>query len=185
MVITVEAEHTGITVAADDTDVILLKHYYVVLKQSLLVIMESPTFAKLPKIIKISRRMTDDAACKDGATADDTLTDDVTYEDGRQSERQPLRPTTVQKQRKQSSPLWIRSLLSSCIRHNVDYIHYNMGYAHSNVDYYNLDNKYVQEEFPPVRYGVRQPSSHGAGIEPRSPTLEARVSTTALTGQPH
>ena len=43
MVDAVEAEHTGISVVADDTDVfVLLLHYYVVLKLSLLVIMESP-----------------------------------------------------------------------------------------------------------------------------------------------
>ena len=42
MVDAVEAEHTGIFVVADDTNVfVLLLHYYVVLKLSLLVIIES------------------------------------------------------------------------------------------------------------------------------------------------
>ena len=41
MVDAVEAEHTGMYVAADDTDVsVLLKHYYLVRKISLLFIME-------------------------------------------------------------------------------------------------------------------------------------------------
>ncbi|KAH3831923.1 hypothetical protein DPMN_105195 [Dreissena polymorpha] len=43
MVDAVQAEHTGISVVADDTDVlVLLIHYYVVLKLTLLVIMEQP-----------------------------------------------------------------------------------------------------------------------------------------------
>ncbi|KAH3791789.1 hypothetical protein DPMN_145279 [Dreissena polymorpha] len=43
MVDVVEAEHTGISVVADEADVfVLLLHYFVVLKLSLLVIIESP-----------------------------------------------------------------------------------------------------------------------------------------------